>query len=1295
MKKLSFLFAALVAVFSANSEVLVYEGFDATEYSLSATTVKDLTTALKSPYGSIGVVSSNWEGMGGTQPKVFGTDFGLDFPREMKDQGFAARGGSAGMNPGTNSSDFRAQRHALKTDVMKVSDGKLYLRVLLNVDEAAAGKLSAKDEVKNASGGYYGFGLSSVISGNEYYLLSKGPSAMSFAVWRKGTSAENQLAISFVMTDTSSVLHQCELLSGVEVGETYICYAEIDVNAGTDGAEVIKAGAQKCSDYNVVVPWIDAGEVDILSDASYPKTMAVAGPYGSNQGKFRADEFIVATTKEEVIFENAGTPKLESAEVSWNAETEKFEVEIAMELNTATVSALAKLSDDDENPVASDAVEASPARPGVVSFAGLTAGKTYSVTAFAVNDKGQDSCEAGILHNGGLSIVKVSDADEFSYAPATFKVSRANADALDLSVEVSVTTLHPDAAEGKTWVKPEAVVIPSGATSATVKVFPLLDPDVTEDVTITVAVLTGTTRNSADALIRNLALPADRNVWISPSNSVASLDCNWSAGRAPVSTDAVLFDGRFSNSDCIWGDDAAHTVASWVQNNGYTGTVTLETVFPGKGDFTVLTVTGAMNIESGTLTHPQSRTMGDNHNSQWDWLGDLLANETYRLSVKVDSLIVGAEGMVDAKGMGYYASHDSARSPVPSHGGCSSGYAPYDDPKCPIHIGLPYHAGNNYYNGKGGGAIYIVCDGTAIVNGVIRADSSDGSFSHGAGAAGSVYLAADSLSGTGTISANGNGGGDGNYKGTGGRVAIVTSTPVNRSSFTAISAQCEWKNSQGNYASEFGGAGTVFFKDSTMTYGKLVVAEKSDRTGLSMNVIKRYTTVGTDGDWTFDSVEIAKNSFLIVPAGTSLHLPAGLTSVTGTATGTALGGIIYKGGTFDIGQTADQTVSGNWILVGWSNLVLNANVTVSGNAAIGVPPVGIVSDSGSALPTILTSSVTVNGNLTVASDGLLPAFNCGFRKTNQWVSQGVLGHAAHGGRIMAAMSQDITCKSAYDSVFAPCLPGCGIPWPNGQGVGNSGGAMKLVVSGAFTMNGVANASGSPEEHGGSGNNGGGAGGSIDITAGSLTGNGRITADGGSYSWMSGPGGRIAIKLTDPSADFADFTGLIRATGRSRGSHGGAQGSAGTIYLKTGAEGDFAGTVKIACPKYDDWDNWLAKTSTTEIVSLGYGGDAVADYKKVKVEVRDYGRAAVNTDVQLAQMTVATADAFVDLEGHTLTVNTFRYPVDDGNGGTKLAKLKPGTYTLDQLKALGINCVYDSVGGGSLIVKGTGLMLLVR
>lgn len=938
----------------------------------------------------------------------------------------------------------------------------------------------------------------------------------------------------------------------------------------------------------------------------------------------------------------------------------------------------------------------------------IVANKDVLISAYGINANGTEvykKAACGTM-NAAVVVTNTRDAKEDGLFPGIFTVSRpGTAMAQDLIVNLAWSGTAEAGVDYEDNL-PAEVTIPAGETAVTVEVTPIVNMAKGFDTTVVCTVTEGPyiAGGTATLTIKNVELDDRFNTWVGGgADDKASTPENWSLG-VPVNGQAILFDGRFanpSNKNCDWDIDTS-TVASWTQNNGYDGTVTLRTVYPGKSGMEVFTVTGAMTIESGTLTHPQSVVKGDPISDPAAAVADLIANETYRIRIAAGSVSVGVDGKIDAMGKGYYMNNSGDNTmPYPSHGGMFSrtGCKVYGDPKEPIHVGLPYKiASGNYYVGKGGGAIYITATGAVKVDGVISANSSDGSWAENArasGAAGSVYIHAASVSGAGSITADGSNSLEQNNKGVGGRVAIITETPVDRGTFAAISAKVNTLNNKPAQATNFGGAGTVFFKDSTMTNGKLVIAEKSDRNDMSMGVVNRYTFVGTDGDWTFDSVEFAKNSYLVVPSGSELHLPSGLDSISSTATGTASGGVLYEGGIFDIGSNANQIMSGNWILVGWSNLVLNANVTVSGNAAIGVPSMGVVGDNGSSLPLILTSSVTVNGDLTVASDGFLKAVSCGCRKLNQWVSQGVLGHAAHGGRIMAAMNQSITCKSAYDSVFSPCLPGCGIPWPNGQGVGNSGGVMKLVVTGGFTLNGVANASGSPESHHQGGNAGGGSGGAIDITTGTIAGSGSITADGGSYSWMSGPGGRIAVKLTKPGADFSGFTGLIRATGRSRGSHGGAQGSAGTVYLKTGDEADFAGTLRIACPKYDSNDNWNNKTSTTELVSLGYGGDDVADYKKVKVEVRDYGFAAVNTDVTVKSVTLATADAKLDLEGNTLTVDKFEYFANDA-----INNLAAGEYSFAQLSVIeGLNIVDTSAGqSGKIIVKERvlrGLKLILR
>ncbi|MBR2940454.1 MAG: hypothetical protein IKC14_04005, partial [Kiritimatiellae bacterium] len=504
--------------------------------------------------------------------------------------------------------------------------------------------------------------------------------------------------------------------------------------------------------------------------------------------------------------------------------------------------------------------------------------------------------------------------------------------------------------------------------------------------------------------VANLATPTGYNTWIATADGLASEGSNWSAGQAPTSSDNVLFDGEFSTANCEWDAAASATVASWTQTNGYTGTITVDTVFPGKGDFQCLTVTGPMAVMSGTITHPQSRTMGDNHPATWDWVGDLLANETYRLRLAVGSLTVGTDGLLDAKGKGYLATHDSARVDA-SHGGRLTANSPrcYGDPKEPIHIGLPDRGSGNYYNGVGGGAIYVTSEGAIVVNGIVRADSDARQYSnnnHGCGAAGSVYLQAVSVSGTGTISAYGPGSGDGNRKGTGGRVAIVTEEPVDRSTFASINAGTDRRNAQNSLATRSGGSGTVYFKDASQTYGTLLVDNVDGSFAPAVN--RSVTEPSTDGDWTFDSLGLGNYAILAIPVGTALHLPGGLDGVFSlNASGsTAYGSIRYEGGTLDLGSSTDQTMAGSWMLTGWTNLVLDADVTVKGGAAIGVPAMAVVYDTltTGVLPDFVSCDVTVNGDLTVESTGSVLAKSCGMRKSRSDQHNGVLGFHSHGGR---------------------------------------------------------------------------------------------------------------------------------------------------------------------------------------------------------------------------------------------------------------------------------------------------------
>ena len=450
-----------------------------------------------------------------------------------------------------------------------------------------------------------------------------------------------------------------------------------------------------------------------------------------------------------------------------------------------------------------------------------------------------------------------------------------------------------------------------------------------------------------------------------------------------------------------------------------------------------------------------------------------------------------------------------------------------------------------------------------------------------------------------------------------------------------------------------------------------------------------------------------------MPVGATLTLPGGLASCYGTAASAGTcGGIRYEGGTIAAGA-GDQTLSGNWMFVPWSNYVFSASVVLTNGAAIGFHPVTDVLDDPSVSIPFPSASFEVAGDLLVGADAAIRAIDCGVVSTNK-TSELVLGQHSHGGRSLyrGRDASGALVSKAYDSVFAPRLPGSTAGAGLGVGVTTktqrSGGAVRAVVGGTLTLDGEATVSGQTEERTNQGGRTGGTGGSLDVTAGRLAGSGTMRANGGNYDDYSGPGGRIAVRLTAPGADFAAFTGRIEAGGGSwwkGGANGVYDASAGTVYLETAADGDKRGTIRIAMdPLNADYITGAREikskhdnTNTTEMVSLGLGGDPLKDYLHVRYVVSDYGRAAVNADFACQSAEIADLVSFLDLEGHELSVGDFLYAVDDGAGGLKVRQVSPGSHSAAALAARGVPTVYVSSPGatGRLVVRPRATVMILR
>ena len=201
--------------------------------------------------------------------------------------------------------------------------------MLLNLDSTAAKKLAAGASLAQKDGGYFGFGFGKSPSDSNYYAPTSLQAGLSFVIWKNSSS---QYVLSFVHTTADgTTFTSYPIITGIALGTTYICYAEVQVGAGTDGKEILRAGAMAVDAYNVETPWAelangsDSVEVELITDSNYPTCMAVAGPYGTKDGDimgyFRADEIIVSTEIDDVLLLSQTMPKLSGGSLSLSGGT--------------------------------------------------------------------------------------------------------------------------------------------------------------------------------------------------------------------------------------------------------------------------------------------------------------------------------------------------------------------------------------------------------------------------------------------------------------------------------------------------------------------------------------------------------------------------------------------------------------------------------------------------------------------------------------------------------------------------------------------------------------------------------------------------------------------------------------------------------------------------------------------------------------------------------------------------------------------------------------------------------------
>ena len=975
-----------------------------------------------------------------------------------------------------------------------------------------------------------------------------------------------------------------------------------------------------------------------------------------------------------------GAPVIASAGVSATAAGDALQAEVTLGADAQAAEVTAILTADPESDPTRVAFgeEAGPAVAVTQTLSGLSANTTYAVSFEAANSVSTEvtkPAETVYAYTGVPSLAWQADGQDRGLVPAEVTVSRANADPYPLEVNYTVTS--SDGEEGVDWEPVSGVVtIPANAAETVISIQPMVNADKREDVHLSVSLAAGaylTTGAASVALtIANASLPDDANVWVASSSSdgLASTAANWSRGVPRVDDPAslvIVIDGINSTKSMIWdatGENGlATTVTSWNQAEQFKGSVTFWTTYPSyaASSFKTFTVTGDMIVNGGTLTHPVS-AVWDNIGNKDVTLDALRSSYTYRLSLAAGTFTLGANAKISAAGKGHswLRKSTNVKFCAPSHGGRNetTSIGCYGNPKYPEDIGLASNIGSDSLGkcGVGGGAVKLGVAGACVIDGEISVDGTVSSGSLAAGAAGSVLIEAARVTGSGLVHADGiYSGNNSQPNGTGGRIAVLTTDPV-------VSGQPTLRAGgvgTGKYAAE----GTVYLKDATMTHGVLVLNNPLYTSPNATATRGVFVTNEEGVEWTFDAIRMNGHANLYVPAGTTLTLPNGFASITAPDNTSLVSGLYSRDGTIDVGS-GDQTIGGGrWYFCPTDGFTFPANVTVASGSAIGFsgywePP----ALSNSAAPTTAWKlRFTVTGDLTLAEGGLITANSAGLGQQSGSQYAGV-AIGAHGGRRSAA-------GATMDSVFTPHVPG--VYQSNSYNYVKAGGVIDLTVGGKLTVDGKI-LSDSPDTADSA--RGNAAGGAINVVASSISGSGLISA---SAKRDTQCGGRVAVKLTGQTSDFSAFTGSFAAY--AGGSTSGS--SAGSVYLEAGADGDKGGLIII--------DNNNKDGLTTPICATGYDADAVADFKKGRLLVRNKGQAqvAVADDGGTFRMrSVEVGDnSKLDLFGKTFVV---------GSAKLGAVKLGPGTYRASDAAVSGF--LVDSAGtDGALVVAGNGLVMVVR
>lgn len=475
---------------------------------------------------------------------------------------------------------------------------------------------------------------------------------------------------------------------------------------------------------------------------------------------------------------------------------------------------------------------------------------------------------------GDLGFGTCTNAVEEGLVPGAFVLTRPGDATQPLTVAYSVLSATATAGTSYEALSGTATFA-AGESSVAILVAPRNDASLTADATITLTLSPGLygiaqASESASITLVNWATPAGYNVWIAGSGSdgLASTAANWSAGRVPNATDAILL-GAWSSQNLTWDAAATHTVASWTQTVDYGGTVTFPITYAGADvdtGFNLFTVSGDVELRHGHWVHP---VQGDSSKTETEPV------ERYRLNVQVGGNFAISNGVnvsAQGRGRGFWVYNTSQGW---FKRGVYAGYVitttndmyateinplfkPFGSILAPVHTGkgITVTTDNNAKasDGHGGGAITITVEGDFVNNGAILAKGQNAN-AYTAGSGGSIFVTAANILGSGSYEANATAttGSGSQTAASGGRVSLVA-TGSNVASATTATANGSrspdyWQRNNDPYWQ--GAAGTVWLQseDESTLLVRNVVDSWSNSNYYDLGPwVRAYTPIPADDD---------------------------------------------------------------------------------------------------------------------------------------------------------------------------------------------------------------------------------------------------------------------------------------------------------------------------------------------------------------------------------------------------------------------------------------------------------------